>query len=82
MFFATSGLKLSPLLTPKPHIIDLATVEATTGLRAAIIATELEYQHVELKGDALQMEWFYAAAKSVGQFYFIIIFFFMTKAKR
>jgi hypothetical protein len=63
------------LLTPKLHIIGLATVEATTGLRAAIIATELEHQHVELEGNALQMEWCYAAAKSVGHFYFILFYY-------
>jgi hypothetical protein len=43
------------LLAPKLHVIDLATVEATTGLRAAIFVTELEHQHVELKRSALQI---------------------------
>ena len=43
------------MLAPKLHVIDLATVEATTGLKAAIFVTELEHQHVELKDSALQI---------------------------
>jgi hypothetical protein len=50
------GEVLVTLLAPRQHIIDPVMPEAMTTLRATFFARELRHQHIELEGEAIQID--------------------------